>query len=177
MTQARVPLGTGAGLGGPAEYLVDSTQIPTNRTLTEVPGRVNRLENVWERQVKVATDSSGVVDRFIALENGRIQGVEISNGTSTASTGANGWKVVVTNLNNSSGVVGSFGVGTGTNAVAATDHTVVDSSAKVRISNSLVTTTASFNRGDILAVTVTEDGTADDIYVNFVCEARSAGRS
>jgi hypothetical protein len=42
MTQARVPLGTGAGLGGPAEYLVDSTQIPTNRTLTEVPGRVNR---------------------------------------------------------------------------------------------------------------------------------------
>ena len=165
MTQVRSP-----GVG--AQYLA-STQIPTALTFDAVPGRANRLLNVEEFRYHVGTTDTGAVAYFTTQDKGRVIGVIAQNG-STACDGSNGWKAVVTG-SHSGNVVASFGFGTGTNAVAATDSAAVAASASKQLANSLTATTSYFNKGEVLTLTVTEDGTAGVIDLVFLVSYEATG--
>jgi hypothetical protein len=158
-TKARTPAGSGVGTGTGAKYIVDATQVPTARTFAEVAGRVNRLLNVDEVTVSITGSSSGEVLQFVALDNGRVEGLYFRNGA-TACDGSNGWRILVQNEGRSDAEVADFGAGTGSNAAAANDSKAVDASVISYFSNSLTATTSYFTKGDSITIDVTEDGTA-----------------
>lgn len=167
MTQFRTP-----GTGG---FYIDSNQLPTALTWPAVSSLSDRMAVLTNsakfRDVSLA--SGNTTFTFVAQNNGRVAGIQIANGA-TAADGTNSVKIVVTNTTNSADVLGSFGFGSGSNAAAAAQSNAsVLAAAESEIAN---TDTSFFNKGDVILVTDTRDGTAITYSGALVLDYGSQGR-
>jgi hypothetical protein len=162
MTQARTPAGSTG-----SEYLA-STQLPTALTWPTTPSRANRMMDLVQTHKfrDVSDASANFTYTFAAPNNGHIQSLRAVAGT-VAGDGTNGIKLVVTNESNSAEVIGSFGLGTNTNAAAATNSAAIAASVAGELAN---TTAKNFNKGDIVKITATRDGTTFVLTGELVLE-------
>jgi hypothetical protein len=184
MTQARTPAGSGAGTGTGAEYIVDATQIPTALVFDEIPGVVNGMGSghVWyditDGNLFTGTCESTSADfvyKFTAADNGRIEGIMISNG-GVALDGSVGWELAFINSDQGSASCAYFGFGSGTEAAKGTDNDVAVAAGEVAyVSNSIVATTSRFNRGDVVQVTADRDGTTSVSTFRLLVSYESEG--
>lgn len=171
MTQARTPAGSGAGTGTGSEQTGGASttlNAPQALTFPEIPGLVNTMaDGLVHLEIKDGTLFSGTVEAtsadfvwtFQAADNGRIVGIEYTNG-SVACDGSNGWELDFVNTDQASATCAYFGFGSGTEAAKATDADVaVAASAVVTLSNSIVTDASRFSKGDRISVTADRDGT------------------
>lgn len=168
MAQVRTPAGSGAGTGTGAEYLANTTQLPTARTFDEVPGVVNTLSpGIVQMEITDGTLFSGTtqatsadwVYKFTAADKGRIVGIVYANGA-VAMDASVGWELDFINISQSNERCAYFGFGSGTEAAKATDKDVAVAAAEVaKLSNSIVTAASHFNRGDVISCTADRDGT------------------
>lgn len=171
MTQSRTPAGSGAGTGTGAEQTGgDSTTLngPVAVTFDEIPGVVNTMSpglvhyditdgNLFSGTCELT--SSDFVYKFTAADKGRIAGIMYQSG-SVAADGSSGWELAFVNTDQASASCAYFGIGSGTEAAKGTDNDVaVAAEATVFISNSIVATSANFDRGDVISVTADRDGT------------------
>lgn len=175
MAQSRSPAGSGVNSGVGSERINDSDQYPTAMVFDEVPGRSNRLDNVDEFSFAIATDSTGELATYVALDNGRVTGITVRNG-GTDADGSNGWEIDILDSDQSDAELGHFGLGSNTNAASANDNKDIDADTTAYISNSLGAAGANrFSKGDVITVDVTEDGTAGAADVVVHLQYESAG--
>lgn len=165
MTQARTVAGSAVDAGA-GEFIVDATQLPTDITWDDTPSAINRMLNVDDWEVPgFTTSASGEIGTFVPKSNGRVLGCTVYSRT-VATDGTNGWRVSVRNEDQSDQDMADFGFGTGSNAAAADDNEAQGNGSVMYLPNSLVATSAFFNRGDILTFDIIgEDGTAGDMDV------------
>ena len=160
MAQARTPAGTAVGSGA-GEYIVTATQIPTDITWDQtVPLSNTQSDLQVHYEIKDSTlfsgtceaTSSDFVFSFHAQNNGRIVGIQYTNGA-VAADGSSGWELQFLNTDQSNAVCAYFGIGSGTEAAKGTDTTTAAAGAQVEIPNSITSTESHFNRGDRIVVT------------------------
>ena len=172
MTQVRTPAGSAAGAGA-GEYLVNSTQIPTDITWDDQVGATNRLKDGVVEYAKDVTTSADFTWEIVAEDNGKISMLKYANGA-VAMDGSVGWELSFINKTNSDDVLGYFGIGSGTEAAKGTNNdTAVAAYGAAEI---LCTDTSRFNKGDIIHVTADRDGTTGVGMFQLVLSYENEGR-
>tara|TARA_R110002167_G_scaffold629_2_gene2766 strand:+ start:6813 stop:7331 length:519 start_codon:yes stop_codon:yes gene_type:complete len=172
MTQVRTPAGSAAGAGA-GEYLVNSTQIPTDITWDDQVGATNRLKDGVVEYAKDVTTSADFTWEIVAEDNGKISMLKYANGA-VAMDGSVGWELSFINKTNSDDVLGYFGIGSGTEAAKGTNNdTAVAAYGAAEI---LCTDTSRFNKGDIIHVTADRDGTTSVGMFQLVLSYENEGR-
>ena len=172
MTQVRTPAGSAAGAGA-GEYLVDSTQYPTDITWEDQVGVTNRLQSGRAVYTKDVTTSADFLWEVVAEDNGKIAMLKYANGA-VAMDGSVGWELSFINKSNSDDVLGYFGIGSATEAAKGTDNdTAVAAYGAAEI---LCTDTSRFNKGDVIHVTADRDGSTGVGMFQLVLSYENEGR-
>lgn len=170
MTKAVVP--------GYAET-INSSQIPTTATFETIPSPINKGADGLYSYIfdQIVGTSADIATRFVAPETGAVLGLLWANGA-TALDGTNGIRIRITNKTNSDGELADFGMGSATNAAAANDtSTTLAANASLELANANATNSvAYFNKGDVIVVTGTRDGTAITGTGTLILQLGSQGR-
>lgn len=163
MTQARSP-----GVG--SQYIVDATQVPTDRTFETVARKSNRVTDLTEN-IRIAVAANTTVTRdIIAEDNGIIEAFKVAQ-DSVAANATVGGRIKVLNASNSNAEIVDYGIGGGTNSNLADAQTVnIAAYTPLKLMNPKTEAASTrFNKGDQLTFTFTPDGSTwtGDIQLQF----------
>lgn len=158
--------------GSGAQYF--SSNVPAAVSYDAVNALGNYANNAhYERLTIQNAADTNVTSVFTAPAKGRVLGILFCNGA-TAQDGSNSTAVTVTNVTNSSDVIGSFSMGGGTNAAAATNKAgTVAANGTAQLNNS---NTGRFNKGDKLTIVSAKDGTTGASAYTVIFEYSATGR-
>lgn len=156
------------------KYL-DSNQLVQSATVPTLRGTSARMSDrrKMHQYAGIESTSANFTFHIAAEDAGFVKGIVLNNG-SVPADGTNGLKVVITNTSNSNDVVASFGFGSNTNAAAAVDK--LSALAANTAGEILCTDTSHVNKGDVLLVTGTRDGSTIVGVIDILMSYTGVGR-